>query len=139
MPIYAGKQVLFMPNQKTQREINREIAQYLDTKKGARIALYEEKGGDRCNYCGLRAELEYFEVDHKMPESRGGASKLSNYQLLCSPCNKRKHDMSDGEFRKFYKLTPARHYWRHHRRHHWCYHPRHRQHLRHHPQEFFIK
>ena len=59
-------------------------------------------------YCGKKLEMAYFDVDHKTPFSRNGSEGIKNKQLLCRPCNTRKGDLTDGEFRRAYKLTPAR-------------------------------
>ena len=76
--------------------------------KKERDALHASQKG-RCMYCGFRSkEKSRFEVDHKTPVARNGSNRFSNYQLLCGPCNKRKGKMTDGEFRRKYKLTPAR-------------------------------
>ena len=75
--------------------------------KREREALYAEQKG-RCNYCGVKLDMAYFPVDHKTPVARNGTNDFSNLQLICSPCNTRKGDMTDGEFRRKYKLTPAR-------------------------------
>ena len=75
--------------------------------KRTRELLFKDQGG-RCMYCGRRMESSYFEIEHKIPEARGGSSSISNLQLTCAPCNKRKGTATDGEFRRQYKLTPAR-------------------------------
>ena len=62
----------------------------------------------RCMYCGIRQELGRFDVDHKNPVAKGGKNSFTNYQLLCPPCNKRKGKMTDGEFRRKYKLMGVR-------------------------------
>ncbi len=69
--------------------------------------LYEKQKG-RCNYCGIKLDIRYFDVDHKTPVSYEGSNSIGNYQLLCGPCNKRKGDLTDGEFRRRYKLIPSR-------------------------------
>ncbi len=43
----------------------------------------------RCVRCGSKESLEY---DHIFPYSKGGAHKVSNLQLLCQGCNRRKSD-----------------------------------------------
>ena len=70
-------------------------------------ALFALQNG-RCMYCGRKMGLAYLHVDHKTPVSRGGTNRLSNLHLLCSACNTRKGNMSDGEFRRKYELAPAR-------------------------------
>ena len=75
--------------------------------KKERELLHKGQGG-KCNYCGRRLSLAYMHVDHKTPVAREGSNRVSNLQLLCSPCNTRKGDMTDGNFRRKYKLTPTR-------------------------------
>ena len=41
----------------------------------------------RCVECG---SIEYLEVDHVIPWSRGGATSTDNLQLLCRGCNRSK-------------------------------------------------
>ncbi|MDE0210468.1 MAG: HNH endonuclease signature motif containing protein, partial [Boseongicola sp.] len=43
-----------------------------------------------CEGCGRAPGLEYMEVDHIVPRSRGGEHVWSNVQLLCGPCNRSK-------------------------------------------------
>lgn len=52
-----------------------------------------------CIYCS--SNLEKFHIDHIMPVSRGGLNERSNIQLLCPPCNLRKANKTDAEFREF--------------------------------------
>ncbi len=47
--------------------------------------------GQRCQGCGWEPPYpDYLQVDHKKPRSLGGADEMSNYTLLCDPCNRRK-------------------------------------------------
>lgn len=45
-----------------------------------------------CPSCKNQLDIKYFDIDHVVPISKLGnaANNLSNYRLLCSPCNKRK-------------------------------------------------
>jgi 5-methylcytosine-specific restriction enzyme A len=71
-----------------------------------RASLYRSQG-QRCNYCGVRLDIKYMEVDHKVPPGKGGSNERRNLQVLCSPCNKRKGDATDAAFRRRYGLRAA--------------------------------
>ncbi len=45
----------------------------------------------RCIYCKGRFGSKYH-VDHVVPISRGGRNDKSNIQILCAPCNLKKHN-----------------------------------------------
>ena len=45
-----------------------------------------------------QARPDMFEIDHVVPQSKGGASTLDNLQLLCSPCNKSKGNKTMAEW-----------------------------------------
>jgi len=72
-----------------------------------RDALFTKQKG-KCMYCGRRRTKRELHIDHKNPVARGGSNSLSNLQLLCSECNTRKGKLTDGEFRRRFKLTPSR-------------------------------
>ena len=40
-----------------------------------------------CQHCGAQAPNVAVHVDHKVPASKGGATTLSNLQVLCAECN----------------------------------------------------
>ena len=46
----------------------------------------------RCNGCQMDFPFKVFEVDHVIPQSRGGTDHPDNLQLLCSHCNRLKGD-----------------------------------------------
>ena len=50
-----------------------------------------------CAYCGIDCRNDY-NIDHKMPLSRGGTDTVKNLALSCPTCNKRKHTRTDVEF-----------------------------------------
>ena len=63
----------------------------------------------RCAYCGNRFSVQYFDIDHMVPAAIGGSNDASNLQVLCGPCNRRKGDQTDQEFRRRYaRLVPQR-------------------------------
>lgn len=45
------------------------------------------RDGFRCQYCGSAKDLE---IDHIVPIARGGWNNMSNLQVLCRPCNRKK-------------------------------------------------
>jgi hypothetical protein len=51
-----------------------------------KIAVAVRDGG-RCRQCGSTADLHF---DHVIAWSKGGANTVTNIQLLCGPCNRRK-------------------------------------------------
>lgn len=62
-----------------------------------------------CVYCRCRLTADNRHIDHIIPVARGGPNEERNYQLLCGPCNMRKAEQSDAEFRSRYRaLLPPR-------------------------------
>lgn len=51
--------------------------------------MYEEQKGV-CPYCKKQFELSEMEADHITPWHEGGKTELSNGQMLCKDCNRRK-------------------------------------------------
>ncbi len=45
-----------------------------------------------CNGCRTEFPFRIFEVDHVIPQSRGGSDHIENPQLLCPSCNRIKDD-----------------------------------------------
>jgi len=75
--------------------------------KDIKELLYLRQKG-KCMYCGKKMDIRYFHIDHKIPVARDGANTVANQQLLCAPCNNRKGNMTDGEYRRAYGLPGAR-------------------------------
>ena len=69
-----------------------EVREYLNEKR----ALYGSQEG-RCGGCRVHFELRNMEVDHVVPRVKGGPDHITNYQLLCSSCNRRKGSRSQAE------------------------------------------
>ncbi len=53
--------------------------------------LYGQQEG-RCRGCRTHFEFRHFDVDHKVPQSKGGGGYIENLQLLCASCNRIKGD-----------------------------------------------
>jgi 5-methylcytosine-specific restriction endonuclease McrA len=79
----------------TCRRISRELASRqaphlryeIDKNRTSIIAYLTERDGPGCIYCGTDFDIQ---IDHRHPISRGGDNRLSNLQLLCGLCNRRK-------------------------------------------------
>ncbi len=56
-----------------------------------RHRLYGEQEGF-CKGCAIHFPFKVMEVDHILPESKGGTDHPDNLQLLCSHCNRSKGD-----------------------------------------------
>ena len=54
------------------------------------------RDGHECAYCGDTEGP--FEIDHKLPRSRGGANDPDNLAVACRPCNRRKRAMTVEEW-----------------------------------------
>jgi len=60
------------------------------------LRLYQSQHG-HCFYCGQPLR-EVFEVDHKIPLSRGGSNGTENLCVACRHCNRTKHARTASEF-----------------------------------------
>lgn len=64
----------------------------------AQIYGLYEKQRHRCATCLDPITPETWHKDHVIPLSKGGASDISNIQLLCIPCNRRKYNKMPWDF-----------------------------------------
>jgi len=55
-----------------------------------------EKWGRTCAYCGAK-DLP-LEIEHIIPKTRGGSSRISNLSLACHACNQKKGSQTAAEF-----------------------------------------
>jgi hypothetical protein len=73
----------------------------------AKYLLYNDQRG-RCNYCGRKLGKTHLHENPIDPGDGRGRHERLKLQLLCGPCNGRKGDLTDKEFRKRYKLPSGR-------------------------------
>ncbi|MEM6321987.1 MAG: HNH endonuclease signature motif containing protein [Bacteroidota bacterium] len=59
--------------------------------------LVEKRANSYCEYCYATANFSpsYFEFDHVMPSSVGGATTAENLALSCGKCNNRKSNLME--------------------------------------------
>ena len=55
-----------------------------------------EKWGRRCAYC-FKTDIP-LQIEHIIPQSRGGSDRVSNLTLACEACNQRKGNKTAAEF-----------------------------------------
>jgi len=64
-----------------------------------RKAKYQTKTLQPCAYCRKRLTYAQATVDHRTPKSRGGLDRPRNFYICCEPCNTRKKNMTEDEYR----------------------------------------
>ena len=57
-------------------------------RKNKHVLFGKQEG--RCGGCEMDFPFKIFEVDHMIPQSKGGTDHIDNLQLLCSHCNRMK-------------------------------------------------
>ena len=62
-----------------------------------RLNIYEKTQG-HCYLCGKSVKLNSFEVEHKIPLSKGGTDDLGNLYCSCHKCNKIKRNIYYDDF-----------------------------------------
>ena len=65
----------------------------IDDKKGFLSSQSSENGKYKCEICKKWFYAEELQMDHKEAWSKGGRTVLSNAQLLCAPCNRKKSNL----------------------------------------------
>jgi 5-methylcytosine-specific restriction endonuclease McrA len=73
-----------------------------------RQRIFDESGG-RCHYCSTPLTLDgKWHIEHKMPRALGGDDEPGNLVAACVPCNFKKRDTTDLEFKaKLAKESPG--------------------------------
>lgn len=62
-----------------------------------RLAVYRKTEG-HCYLCGEFVDFDSFEVEHRIPMSKGGTNGLDNLYCACHCCNSIKQDIYPEEF-----------------------------------------
>ena len=62
----------------------------INYRKNKHVLFGQQEG--RCAGCRMDFPFKIFEVDHVVPQARGGTDHLENLQLLCPHCNRIKGD-----------------------------------------------
>jgi site-specific DNA-methyltransferase (adenine-specific) len=62
----------------------------INYRKNKHVLFGQQEG--RCAGCRMDFPFKIFEVDHRIPRSRGGTDHPENLQLLCPHCNRIKGD-----------------------------------------------
>ena len=66
----------------------RDIDAPINYRKNKHVLYGEQEG--MCAGCRTHFPFKVFDVDHIIPESKGGTDHIDNLQLLCSHCNRTK-------------------------------------------------
>ncbi len=59
-----------------------------------------ERNKYQCQSCGKQHGETDLTIDHIIPLARGGSNDISNLQVLCFSCNRKKTDQIDNRFRR---------------------------------------
>lgn len=71
-----------------------------------RQRIFDASAG-KCHYCGVALTLDgKWHIEHKMPRALMGGDEPSNLVAACVPCNSKKRDQTDVEF-KASRVLPA--------------------------------
>lgn len=89
--------------ERRQHRSNREIVDmYNDAmdggsnyRKTARESISGYNGWYTCPHCGRKFRASQMDVDHIVPQSRGGGNTIDNLQYLCPHCNRSKGNRTD--------------------------------------------
>ena len=96
-----GERAAQRPMPKPTRRPAERSSQQRSLPKRLRLDI-AERDGWRCHYCGTEftsGETGGWQIDHRVPASRGGSDDPGNLVLACELDNQRKGDLTEPEYR----------------------------------------
>ena len=88
-PTRADDGAVAVPSRKTKLKVTEPKGRKMSRKEMYDFLL--SKNGPKCQGCDrVFDDPRYLELDHNTPRSDGGLNHISNWVLLCGPCNKLK-------------------------------------------------
>ncbi len=78
------------PETVMQKKRKKSKRKYFTAKQ--RTVIYRKTEG-HCYLCGKFVDFNSFEIEHKVPVSKGGSDELENLWCACSDCNEIKHNI----------------------------------------------
>jgi hypothetical protein len=89
IPVFLQK-IKEMVHDKEQRKIRtKRLRSEIIANYDTFFMLLSRRDGTYCQYCQSTDNLQ---IDHVIAIANGGDNALDNLQLLCRPCNSKKHD-----------------------------------------------
>lgn len=70
-----------------------------------KLRIFNKCNGD-CYYCGIPLNPSTWNIDHRIPTSKGGGNGIDNLVPSCSFCNLSKNNCKPEEFKSRIKLRP---------------------------------
>lgn len=80
-----------------EKSISKKKQKHKQFSKSMRLNIYEKTQG-HCYLCGESVKFNSFEVEHKIPLSKGGTDDISNLYCSCHKCNKIKRNIYYEDF-----------------------------------------
>jgi HNH endonuclease len=65
------------------------------------LSLIWERDEGCCYLCGLPVDCDNWHLDHKTPISKGGSHTYDNVAVTHPPCNQRKYNRTEAEYREW--------------------------------------
>lgn len=79
------------------QKVSENVSKRKSFSQAERVMIYRKTKG-HCYLCGDFVDFDKFEIEHKIPLSKGGTNDLSNLYCSCHICNTIKHDIYPADF-----------------------------------------